>query len=219
MLGIVGLWLLGRALGPVAVVPGLVLGIAAGLAAAIRLHQRGERAPPIGPRLLAAAAAVGLTLAGLAILASWWMGHDGGGNWALRQGLQLGWWTDRLPFLPGKLLAILVGAAVVATVVIPDELVTRGLMLQESRRRGWTLNRQLALQVAITVIAGLSEIWRQAPPAGVALTHLVTLAGLAVAATLAADRTRGVIAPVLLHAAFRCVLVVHAFAWIPRLYR
>ncbi len=218
MLGIVGLWLLGRALGAVAVVPGLVLGIAAGLAAAIRLHQRGERAP-IGPRPLAAAAAAGLTLAGLAILASWWLGHDGGGNWALRQGLQLGWWTDRLPFLPGKLLAILVGAAVVATVVIPDELVTRGVLLHDSQQRGWSLRRQLALQGVITAAAGLGGLWQQAAPATVVLTHVVTLVALAIAATLAARRTQGVLAPILLHAVFRCVLVVHAFAWIPRLYR
>jgi membrane protease YdiL (CAAX protease family) len=219
VLGIVGLWLLARTVGPSAAAPGLVLGIAVGLVAAMQLRRRRGDHPRIGLQPLAGAAAAGAALATLAILASWRLGHDGGANWALRQGLELGWWTDRLPFLPGKLLAVLVGAAIVATVVIPDELVTRGVLLQDSQQRGWSLRRQLALQGAITATAGLGGLWQQAAPATVVLTHVVTLVALAVAATLAARRTQGVLAPILLHAVFRCVLVVHAFAWIPRLYR
>lgn len=189
--------------------PWLVFGAAA------RQHAR-LNWPPL--RTLALGGVLGGVVVGAAIATAWALGDNTGENWALRVGLQLGWWTDRLPFLPGKLLAVLVIALVSALVVVPEELLLRGVALGASDQRLTPL-RVLSIQVGLTMLAATGDLWLGPVPAVVWAVHLLVAGAVAVGGTWLTRSSGSVLPAIVLHTAVRAVLVLHAFAWIPRLYR
>lgn len=217
---IVAPWLVGRLLGTNHWA-GLALAALAAAGALVWLTRTREPAPrsqrPWTPRYLLVAGLLGVLLAGAALQLGWTLGGDTGANWALRHGLQLGWWTDQLPFLPGKALALVLAGVLGVLLVVPDELVLRGITLHHTS--SWPVARIYAAQLLLALLASTGDLWLRPAPAAAWAIHLLVAATLAAAATWVARRSGSLLPALLLHATVRALLVVHAFAFIPRLYR